>query len=149
VEVILLERIAKLGDLGATVKVKRGFGRNYLIPQKKALPATTKNIAYFETRRAVLEQEANERLQKARDRAATLEGLVFSVAARAGEEGKLFGSVGPHEIIDALKALGHVVAKNEVRLNEGPIRQLGEHEVSLHLHEEEVIVKIRVSIVSA
>jgi large subunit ribosomal protein L9 len=148
VEVILLERIAKLGDLGATVRVKRGFGRNYLIPQKKALPATTKNIAYFEARRAVLEQEANERLHKARDRALTLEGIAISVAARAGEEGKLFGSVGPHEIIDALKASGHVVAKNEVRL-EGPIRQLGEHEVSLHLHEEEVIVKIRVSIVSA
>ena len=148
-EVILLERIAKLGDLGATVRVKRGFGRNYLIPQKKALPATAKNIAYFETRRASLEAAAIERLQAAKDRAARLEGLMFSVSAHAGEEGKLFGSVGPHEIIQALKELGHEVLKTEVRLKEGPIRQLGEHEVALHLHGEDVVALVRVSIVSA
>jgi len=149
VEIILLEKIAKLGDLGAKVRVKRGFGRNYLIPQGKALPATTKNIEYFEVRRAELEKEANVRLEQARSRAATLEGLVFSVAARAGDEGKLFGSVGAHEIIHALKTAGHTVAKTEVRLTEGPIRLLGEHQVLLHLHGEEVVANIRVLIVSA
>lgn len=148
-EVILLDRIPKLGELGEKVKVKPGFGRNYLIPQGKALPATAANIEVFEARRAELEQAANERLAQARQRASTLENLQITITANAGEEGKLFGSVGIHEILHAIKELGHTVAKSEVQLPDGPFHQIGEYEVQLYLQGDEVIAKITVSVVPA
>ena len=146
-EVILLERVSKLGQLGAKVRVKPGFGRNFLIPTGRALPATKANVEYFETKRAELEKVANQRLGKSKERAHTLEGLSISITANAGDEGRLFGSVGPHEIVHALKALGHEISKSEVRLLDGPIRQVGIYEVELHLSEE-VASKIQVTVIS-
>jgi len=149
VEVILLDRIPKLGELGAKVRVKAGFGRNYLIPQGKALPATKPNIEIFEARRAELEKSANVRLEQARQRAAALEGLLIAIAANAGEEGRLFGSVGTYEIVQAAKALGHTIAKNEIQLPEGPFRQVGTYDIVLHLHGDEVTAKIQISVGAA
>ncbi len=140
-EIILLEDISKLGKLGDKVKVKPGFGRNYLIPQKKGLPPTKDNIKYFEERRAQLEAEAKLRLQEARARAITFEGLKITIAANAGEEGKLFGSVAAHDIVEAFKEQGHDIAKSEVRLPEGPLRQVGEYELELHFMGNEVSAK--------
>ncbi len=148
-EIILLEKISKLGELGAKVRVKPGFGRNYLIPQGKALPATKKNIEIFEEKRLELEKIANQRLEQARVRALAMNGLSITIAAHAGEEGRLFGSVSAHEIVHAVKELGYELTKNEVRLLEGPIRQLGHYEVELHLLGDEVIVKAQLSIVAA
>lgn len=146
-EVILLDRISKLGELGEKVKVKPGFGRNYLIPQGKALPATAANIEIFKARRAELEKAANERLAQAKQRADQLEGLSITIAANASEEGNLFGSVGIHEILHAVKDAGHTIAKSEVQLPEGPFRKLGDYEVHLYLHGDEVIAKIQVSVI--
>jgi len=148
VEVILLERVSKLGNLGEKVRVKPGFGRNFLIPTGRALPATAANLVAFEARRAEIEKAAEERLQKAKERALVLEGLTVTIMANAGEEGKLFGSVGAHEISDAIKKMGHAITKGEVRLLEGAFRQLGDYEVELHLLGEEVTAKIRISIVA-
>ncbi len=148
-EVILLERISKLGDLGTKVSVKPGFARNYLLPKGKALPATKRNLEHFEQQRAILEKQANERLEKAKGRALILEGLSISIAANAADEGRLFGSVGPHEIIEALQTLGHTVAKNEIALPEGPIRRIGDYEILLHLQGDEVVATIKVSVVPA
>lgn len=148
-EIILLERVGKLGDVGSKVHVKPGFARNYLIPKQKALPATAKNMEFFEAKRAELEALSRERLKEATKRAALLEGLVVSITANAGEEGKLFGSVGIHEIVDAMKALGHEISKNEVQLPEGPIRQIGEYEVDLHLSGNDVVARIQLQILSA
>jgi len=148
VEVILLDNVSKLGELGAKVRVKPGFGRNYLIPQGKALPATKKNLEVFEVRRAELEKIARERLEKANERVLVLEGLSLTITAHAGEEGRLFGSVGPHEIVQAVKNLGHDILKSEVRLKDGPIRQVGEHEISLCLLGDDVTAKVRVVIVA-
>ena len=122
-EVILLEKISKLGDLGEKLRVKPGFGRNFLIPMGKALPATKQNVALFEARRTELEKIQAERLVEARVRAEALEGLLVTVSALAGEEGRLFGSVGEHEIIKAVGDLGHLLSKQEVRLAAGPLRQ--------------------------
>ena len=135
-ELILLEKIQNLGELGDKVKVKPGYGRNYLVPRGKAAPATEKNIAYFETRRAELEQAAQERMLAAQGRSAGLAGAVVTFSANASEEGKLYGSIGPREIADALVALGHEVSKSEVILGEGPLRQIGEFDVTLHLHAD-------------
>lgn len=135
-EVILLEKIANLGGLGDKVTVKAGFGRNYLLPQGKATAATAENIALFEARRAELEKAAAEKLAAAQARAEQLNELEISVIAKAGEEGKLFGSIGTQDIADAISAAGVAVAKSEVRLPEGTIRQAGEYEISLQLHSE-------------
>lgn len=135
-EVILLEKMGKLGDLGDKVKVKPGYGRNYLVPQGKALPATDGNLAEFEARRAELEKAQADALASAQSRAATLEGKAVVITANAGDEGKLFGSVGTREIIDALAEVGAEVDKSEIRLPEGAIRQTGEYEVSIHLHTD-------------
>jgi len=135
-ELILLEKIQNLGELGDKVKVKPGYGRNYLVPRGKAAPATEKNIAYFETRRAELEQAAQERLLAAQGRSAGLAGAVVTFSVNASEEGKLYGSIGPREIADALVELGHEVSKSEVILGEGPLRQIGEFDVTLHLHAD-------------
>ncbi len=148
-EVILLERVSKLGDLGSKVRVKPGFGRNYLIPMGKALPATRRNTELFEAKRSELEKMANQRLEEARVRALAMEGLKIAIEAHAGEEGRLFGSVGSHEIVRAIKELGHELTKHEVRLQEGPIRQLGDYEIELYLLGDEVTVKVQLSVIAA
>ncbi len=142
-ELILLEKIQNLGDLGDKVKVKPGYGRNYLVPRGKAAPATDKNIAHFEARRAELEKAALERKLSAQGRSAGLAGVVVTFTANASEEGKLYGSIGPREIADALGELGHEVSKSEVIMGEGPIKNLGEFDVQLHLHADiETLIKV-------
>jgi len=137
-EVILLEKVANLGNLGDKVTVKAGYGRNYLLPQGKATAATPENIAEFEARRAELERMAAEKRAAAEARAAQLNELVVTITANVGEEGKLFGSIGTQDIADALTASGIEVAKSEVRLSEGTIRQTGEYDIKLQLHTEVV-----------
>ncbi len=144
--VILLERIGNLGDLGDEVTVKPGFARNYLIPQGKAVRATSENRAVFEERRAELERVAGDRLAEAQARAAGLEGMAVTLVVKAGEEGKLYGSVGTHDIADAVTAKGVEIEKSEVRLPEGPIRAIGEYEIDVQLHSD-VTVAIQVSVV--
>jgi large subunit ribosomal protein L9 len=145
-ELILLQKVANLGNIGDRVKVKSGYGRNYLLPQGKATVATAENIAKFEARRAELEKAAQEELKSAQTRAAKLEGVKLSLNAKAGGEGKLFGSVGTTDITEALNKAGHKIERSEVRLPHGPIRQAGEHTVHLHLHTD-VTVDLTVVIV--
>lgn len=145
-EVILLEKVANLGNLGDKVTVKAGYGRNYLLPQGKATAATPENIAEFEARRAELERVAAEVLAAAEARAAQLADMVVTITANVGEEGKLFGSIGTQDIADALSAAGTEVAKSEVRLPEGTIRQTGEYDIALQLHAEvDVDIKLVVT----
>ncbi|HEX4300401.1 MAG TPA: 50S ribosomal protein L9 [Gammaproteobacteria bacterium] len=145
-EVILLQKVENLGGLGDKVKVRAGYGRNFLIPQGKAKPATAKNIEEFEKRRAELEKLANEQLAGAAERKASLEGKTVTLNAKAGSEGKLFGSVGTIDIADALSAAGLKVERKEVRMPQGPIRHAGEHKVEIHLHSD-VNVEITVIVV--
>jgi large subunit ribosomal protein L9 len=134
-EVILLENISNLGGLGDKVDVKAGFGRNYLIPQGKAVPATEGNSAEFEARRAELEVAAASAHGAAEIRAEAINALgLLSIGANAGEEGKLFGSVGTRDIAEAITAAGCDVDKSEVRLPDGALRELGEYEVTIHVH---------------
>jgi len=136
-EVILLEKVRNLGGLGDQVKVKSGYGRNYLIPTGKAVMATKDNVAKFEERRAELEAKAADQLGAAQARAEKLAGLgVVTIAARAGEEGKLFGSVSAADIADAVTAAGVEVAKSEVKLPEGPLRNIGDFELQVVLHTD-------------
>ncbi|MCV6590007.1 MAG: 50S ribosomal protein L9 [Marinobacterium sp.] len=146
-EVILLEKIGKLGNLGDKVTVKAGFGRNYLVPQGKAVPATAANVEKFEARRAELEAAAAEKLAAAQARAEALEGLNVSIVSKAGDEGKLFGSIGTRDIADAITATGQNVCKSEVRLPEGVLRHVGEFEIALQLHSE-VSTVVNVTVVS-
>ncbi|MBY4676394.1 50S ribosomal protein L9 [Marinobacterium arenosum] len=146
-EVILLEKIGKLGNLGDKVSVKAGFGRNFLIPQGKAVPATAANVEKFEARRAELEAAALEKLNAAQARAEALEGKEVTIVSKAGDEGKLFGSIGTRDIADAVTAAGSEVCKSEVRLPEGALRNVGEFDVSLQLHPE-VSTVIKVTVVS-
>lgn len=148
-EVILLERIPKLGNLGDKVKVKPGYGRNFLIPQKKALPATEINLVRFEERRAELEKHAKEIIDQAQKRAAKLEGLTLTILANASEEGKLFGSVSNYEIVKTLSEMGHEIHKSEVFIPEGHIRQIGQYPIVLQLHGEEVVANITVVVKTA
>lgn len=146
-EVILLENISNLGNLGDTVNVKAGFGRNYLIPQGKAVPATAANTAEFEARRAELEAAAAATLAEATARGEALAALgPVSIGANAGEEGKLFGSVGTRDIAEAITAAGCEVDKSEVRLPEGALRELGEYEVAIQVHGD-VTVDVQIHIV--
>ena len=145
-QVILLEKIDNVGSLGDLVEVKSGFARNFLLPQGKAEMATPSNIEAFEARRADLEQQQAEQLQSARQRAARLEDTTVTVTSRAGTEGKLFGSIGTEEIRAALESAGHEVEKKEVRLPDGPLRNVGEFPVTLHLHGD-VDVEITVEVV--
>ena len=136
-QVILLDKIAHLGKVGDQVNVKSGFARNYLIPKGKAVMATKANIEHFEARRAELEEKAAQALAAAVDRAARLEALgSVTIASKAGDEGRLFGSIGTRDIADAITAKGVEVAKSEVRLPNGLIRTLGEHEVTFQFHGE-------------
>ena len=144
--VILLERVNNLGDLGDEVAVKPGFARNYLIPNSKAVQANKANRAYFEERRADLEKAANEKLTEAQARAEKLADTVVTIMVKSGEEGRLYGSVGTQDIADALVRDGHAVARSEVRMPEGAIRSLGEYEIALQLHSD-VTVEIKVAVV--
>ncbi|WP_019589766.1 MULTISPECIES: 50S ribosomal protein L9 [unclassified Thioalkalivibrio] len=133
-EVILLEKIDNLGGLGDRVRVRPGFARNYLLPQGKAAFATPENIAEFEARRAELEKAAAEAVAAAEARREKLDGMDLEIRAKVGAEGKLFGSVSPADIADALTAKGVEVEKKEVRMPEGPLRATGEFEVGVHLY---------------
>jgi len=135
-QVILLEKIDKLGSLGDLVDVKSGFARNFLLPQKKAEPATKDNIAAFEHRREELEKAQANALSSAQTRAEKLEGAVVTITSRAGTEGKLFGSIGTDDIRKALSDGVAEVEKKEIRMPDGPLRNVGEHEISLHLHAD-------------
>ena len=146
-EVILLQKVANLGNIGDRVKVKPGFGRNYLLPQGKAALATAANVAKFEERRVDLEKRAADDLAAARTRAARLEGHALTITAKVGGEGKLFGSIGTADIAEALSADGIEVERSEVRLPGGPIRLIGEHHVKVHLHSD-VEVDLTVTVVA-
>ncbi len=146
-EIILLEKIANLGILGDRIKVKPGYARNFLIPKGKATEATAANLARFEARRAELERIAAEALAKAKVRAEQLAELIVTLSVKTGSEGRLFGSVGPADIANAVSAAGIELQKQEVRLPTGSIRQIGEYDVDLHLHSE-VKTQIRVNIIA-
>ncbi|MFT5425404.1 MAG: large subunit ribosomal protein L9 [Gammaproteobacteria bacterium] len=146
-EVILLEKINKLGDLGDKVNVAAGYARNYLIPVGKAVSATADNLEKFESRRAELEMAQVEGLKAATVRADKLNATEITVERIAGEEGKLFGSVSAADIAEAVTTAGAELAKSEVRLPEGPLRALGEYEVDIHLHAE-VNAKVKVIVVA-
>lgn len=135
-ELILLQKVANLGNIGDRVKVKSGYGRNYLLPHGKATLATAENVARFEARRAELERVAREELEQAQKRVAAFEGFKLNITAKAGSEGKLFGSVGTADIAEAATAAGHTLSRSEVRLPSGPLRTVGEHSVQLHLHTD-------------
>ena len=135
-ELILLEKVRNLGNLGDKVNVKPGYGRNYLLPQGKAVRVNAENLAAFEARRAEYEAKANTLLSDAEARKAKLADVSVTIAANASPEGKLYGSVGPREIADALQAAGHDIHKGEVIQGEGPIRHIGEYEVQLSLHAD-------------
>jgi large subunit ribosomal protein L9 len=135
-EVILLDKVGKLGNIGDKVAVKAGFGRNFLLPQGKAVAATATNIAEFETRRAGLEAAAAAKKAEAEARAAKLAELSVTIAANAGDEGRLFGSIGTRDIAEAITAAGVEVTKAEVRLPEGALREVGQYEIDVQLHSE-------------
>jgi len=135
-EIILLERIENVGSIGDRVKVKSGYARNFLIPKGKATLATAENIAKFEKIRAELEAKAAAELDAARARAAKIEGQEIRITVQAGSEGRLFGSVGTMDIVDALAGFGADIERSEVRLPEGPLRIVGEHEIEIHLHTD-------------
>lgn len=146
-DIILLTKVDNLGNLGDRVKVKHGYGRNYLIPQGKATEATTANIARFEARRAELEAAAATMLARANERREHLADLVITMAAKAGAEGRLFGSVGPGDIADAVSSAGIELKKAEVRMPNGPIRHVGEYEVDVHLHTD-VNCKLHINVIA-
>jgi len=135
-EVILLEKVGKLGTIGDKVAVKAGYGRNFLVPQGKAIPATASNVAEFESRRIELEASANDKKVAASARATLLNEVQVIITATAGDEGKLFGSVGTRDIAEAITAAGVKVTKAEVRLPEGALREVGEYEIDIHLHSD-------------
>lgn len=146
--VILLEKVANLGSLGDKVKVKAGYGRNFLLPFGKAVPATQSNLEAFETRRAELQKAAAEKLTAAEARGEALIGATVTIASKAGDEGKLFGSIGARDIADAVTATGTAIEKSEVTLPEGPLRVVGEFPIELQLHSD-VTVDINVVVVAS
>jgi len=135
-DVILLEKVAKLGSLGDKVTVKSGYGRNFLIPQKKAVPATAANLESFEARRAELEKEAAAKLATAEKRAEQLKELELTLAVKAGEDGKLFGSIGTRDLADLISSTGIEANKSEIRLPNGPLRTTGTFEITLQVHAD-------------
>ncbi len=143
--VILLDKVENLGDIGDLVAVKAGYGRNYLLPSGKASLATPDNIAEFEARRAELEEQAAEEMSAAKARAELVQGMQLVIGANAGAEGKLFGSVGPIDIADACEKVGVQIARSEVRMPDGPIHEVGDFTVGLHFHTDvnaEITVKV-------
>lgn len=146
-DIILLEKVANLGNLGDKVTVRPGYGRNFLIPKGKAVRATAAKLAEFEQRRAELEKKAAADLATAQARAELLGQLKVVIARKAGDEGRLYGSVGTRDIADAITAAGAAVEKQEVRLSSGPLRLLGDHEIKLHIHGD-VTATVTVSIVA-
>lgn len=144
-QIILLDRVANLGGLGDVVKVKDGYARNFLIPKGKAKRATRENLALFETRRAELEKQQAEALAAAQARGAKLEGLMVQIAQKAGEDGRLFGSVGNSDIVEALEKLGHEVERSQIDLPNGPLKQVGDYPIILSLHTD-VSATITVSV---
>lgn len=147
-EVILLETITNLGDLGDKVSVKAGYGRNFLIPQGKAVPATSEAVAEFEARRAELERAAAEAQAEASTRAEAITALdVVTIEANAGEEGKLFGSIGTRDIVAALAAAGCEIDKAEVKLPEGALRELGDYAIAIQLHAD-VMAEVNISVIA-
>lgn len=135
-EVILLEKVGKLGNLGDKVNVKPGFSRNYLIPYRKAVQATETNIAEFEVRRAELQAAADASFAAAQTRAEAMADLSITIEANAGDEGKLFGSIGTRDVADRITAAGHAVNKSEVRMPNGVIREVGSYDVAVQLHSD-------------
>lgn len=142
-KLVLLQKVTNLGNLGDQVNVKPGYGRNYLVPQGKAVPATAANVAEFEARRAEYEARARELSAGAEARRERLEGASVTIAANASTEGKLYGSVGPRDIAEAFTAAGVPLEKSEVVMGEGPIRRVGEFDLIVHLHADvEATVKV-------
>ena len=135
-ELILLQKVANLGNIGDRVRVKSGYGRNFLLPAGKATLATAENIKRFETRRAELLARANDELSQATARAEAFKDFKLTITAKAGTEGRLFGSVGTADIAEHSTKAGHALARSEVRLPAGPLRAVGEHNVQLHLHAD-------------
>jgi large subunit ribosomal protein L9 len=146
-DVILLQKVANLGNIGDRVKVRSGYGRNFLLPQGKATLATPDNVARFEARREELEKLAREHLVSAEERAAAMKDFKLTITAKAGTEGKLFGSIGTSDIAEAATKAGFKVERSEVRMPNGPLRMVGEHNVGLHLHAD-IDVPLTVSIVA-
>ena len=144
-QVILMEKVANLGGLGDVVKVKDGYARNFLIPNGKAKRATESNLKVFETRRAELEKVQAEQLAQAQERGAKLEGLMVQIAQKAGVDGKLFGSVTNYDVVEALQKQGFEVERSQVRMPDGPIKQVGDTSVTIALHSD-VIASITVSV---
>ena len=144
-QIILMEKLANLGNLGDVVKVKDGYARNFLIPQGKAKRATEANLKAFEARRAELEKAQSEQLAQAQARGTKLEGLMLQVTQKAGVDGRLFGSVTNHDIVDALKAQGHEVERAQIRMPAGPLKQVGDYPIQVALHTD-VVVTITVSV---
>jgi len=146
-DIILLQKVANLGQIGDRVKVKSGYARNYLVPTGRATMATAANIAKFEAQRHELEAKAHAGLASAQARALNFEGFKLELTAKAGSEGKLFGSIGTADIAEAAVKAGHPITRSEVRMPNGPIRATGEHSVQLHLHTD-VDVTLTVTIVA-
>ena len=145
-DVILLEKVDNLGNLGDKVAVRPGYGRNFLIPTGRAVAATPENLKAFEARRAELEKQAAERIAAATARKEKLDGLAITIKHRAGDEGKLFGSVGTSDIAQAVEVLGITLEKSEIRLPQGALRVTGEHDVTVHLHAD-VNATLKVNVV--
>jgi large subunit ribosomal protein L9 len=145
-EIILLEKVHNLGKVGDKVNVKSGYGRNFLIPGGKAVPATKENLIKFEAYRAQLEKTAAENLTLAQSRAAAIAKLTILIQSKVGEEGKLYGSVGTRDIAEVITGLGQKVSKSEIRLPHGVIRKAGEHEVGVYLHPD-VILTVSIHVV--
>jgi large subunit ribosomal protein L9 len=144
-ELILLQKVKNLGSLGDRVRVKAGYGRNFLVPFGKAVPATKTNVELFEARRAEYEERAAQTMSAAEARQARLQDAEVTIAANASTEGKLYGSVGPRDIADAFTAAGMPLEKSEVVMGEGPLRRIGEFEVEVHLHADvHTMVKVKV-----
>ena len=144
-QVILMEKVANLGNLGDVVKVKDGYARNYLIPHGKAKRATDANLKEFEQKRSVLEKAQADTLAKAQERGGKLEGFMLQITQKAGVDGRLFGSVTNYDIVEALKKQGHEVERSQIRMPQGPLKQVGDYPIQLALHTD-VAVTIKVSV---